>query len=235
MNAGEDEEGMPEGDEIVAAEYVLGVLSADERAEAARRAETEQAFNRLVDWWEARLGPLASAYPAVEPPAAVREALQRRLFERGGVKARPGFAAGLAFWRGLALAALAAFAIAVAIPLLNPPSAPAPLVAALGAKGSDVHYVAVYDPRRGDVGLSHVSGERGAQKDFELWMIEGKDAPKSLGVVPVGSSVRVAVPPAMRARISQGIVFAISLEPAGGSPTGAPTGPVVAAGDLKSI
>ena len=36
-------------------------------------------------------------------------------------------------------------------------------------------------------------------------------------------------------KIAAGSVFAISLEPEGGSPTGAPTGPVVAAGGLATI
>jgi anti-sigma-K factor RskA len=41
--------------------------------------------------------------------------------------------------------------------------------------------------------------------------------------------------PALQQKLAQGAVLAISVEPAGGSPTGQPTGPVVATGDLKSI
>ncbi|WP_287200988.1 anti-sigma factor, partial [Mesorhizobium sp.] len=36
-------------------------------------------------------------------------------------------------------------------------------------------------------------------------------------------------------KLAQGAVLAVSVEPAGGSPTGQPTGPVVAAGDLKNV
>jgi anti-sigma-K factor RskA len=54
-------------------------------------------------------------------------------------------------------------------------------------------------------------------------------------VIPAGASVHLAVDDALRRHIASGAVFAISLEPAGGSPTGQPTGPVVAAGDLKTI
>ena len=56
-----------------------------------------------------------------------------------------------------------------------------------------------------------------------------------LGVIPQGASVRMPVTEVLRAKIASGAVFAISVEPAGGSTTGAPTGPVVAAGDLKAI
>src|SRR5690606_26263636 len=103
------------------------------------------------------------------------------------------------------------------------------------ADGSDVKYLAVYDAAQHTIDLSHVAGERAADKDFELWMIEGKNPPVSMGVIPAGSVAHVSVPPAAREKLAQGAVLAVSLEPAGGSPTGQPTGPVVAAGDLKNI
>jgi len=134
-------------------------------------------------------------------------------------------------------AAIAALAIHVALPYVSPP-APQPqtrLVASLASDDSDVKYLAVYDAGRREVGLSLVSGERAAGKDFELWMIEGKNAPVSMGVIPAGRTARMAVTPAVQRKLAQGAVLAVSLEPSGGSPTGQPTGPVVAAGDLKGI
>ena len=98
-----------------------------------------------------------------------------------------------------------------------------------------MRYLVLYDAARGDVALSHVSGERGQDHDFELWMIEGGNAPVSMGVVPVGATAHVAATPEEQKKLDKGAVLAISLEPKGGSPTGQPTGPVVAAGDLKSI
>ncbi|SFP83214.1 Anti-sigma-K factor RskA [Mesorhizobium sp. NFR06] len=228
------------GDDLLAAEYVLGVLAADERQIASRRIDADTAFARLVDAWEVNFAPMAVAYAAVEPPASVKAAIDRRLFAssaststaRGG-----GLWVSLAFWRGLAAAAIAALAVYVALPYVNPP-APQPetrLVASLGADNSNVKYLAVYDAARHEVGLSLVSGDHGAGKDFELWMIEGKNAPVSMGVIPAGQTARMAVTPALQGKLAQGAVLAVSLEPAGGSPTGQPTGPVVAAGDLKGI
>jgi anti-sigma-K factor RskA len=232
-------------DDIVAAEYVLGVLPADERRQVARRIEAEPAFARLVERWEADLSPIAAGYPEVEAPAGVKAALDRRLFLDASASTRPasaaapgqGFWSSLAFWRGLAAAALAALALFVALPLINPPT-PTPdlrLVASLAPQESDVHYFVVYDARTRDIGLSHVTGARAEGRDFELWVIEGQQPPASLGVIPAGSNVHLAVSDAVRDKIESGAVFAISLEPAGGSPTGQPTGPVVAAGDLKTI
>ncbi len=98
-----------------------------------------------------------------------------------------------------------------------------------------MRYLALYDPERGAVGLSHVSGERASGRDFELWMIEGNNPPVSMGVIPAGPTAHIEIAPEAREKLGLGAVLAVSLEPAGGSPTGQPTGPVVAAGDLKNI
>ncbi|WP_217576510.1 anti-sigma factor [Mesorhizobium sp. GbtcB19] len=228
------------GDDLLAAEYVLGVLPADERQIASRRIDTETAFARLVDAWEVHFAPIAAAYAAVEPQASVKVAIDRRLFaSTASTSPAPGASlwTNLAFWRGLAAAAIAALAVYVALPFVNPPvtQPQTRLVASLAADNSPVKYLAVYDAARHEVGLSLVSGERGAGKDFELWMIEGKNAPVSMGVIPAGQTARMAVTPAVQQKLAQGAVLAVSLEPSGGSPTGQPTGPVVAAGDLKGI
>lgn len=241
MNEAEQQGQEPGGDEMVAAEYVLGVLPAAERAEAAARLEREPAFARLVDAWEERLSPLASSYPEVAPPAALKASIDRRLFEAASptmqdAADRTGLWSSLALWRGLFAAAVAALLLVAVLPYLAPPpAAPRSMVASLAAEGSDVHYLVVYDAAQGDVGLSHVSGERAKGHDFELWMIEGSNPPVSMGVIPVGSTAHIALAEAARERLAKGAVLAVSLEPAGGSPTGQPTGPVVASGDLKSI
>lgn len=226
------------GDDILAAEYVVGVLPAEERREAAARIERDQGFARLVDIWEVRLSSLGASYPEVAAPAAVKTAIDRRLFAAPApAPARASLWSSLAFWRGLAAAA-AAVAVAIALAyFVAPPSDQSPqrYVASLAPQQSDVHYFVVYDARTQDIGLSHVTGARPEGRDFELWVMEqGKD-PVSLGVIPVGQSVHLAVAQAFRERIAAGAVFAISLEPPGGSPTGQPTGPVVASGDLHNV
>lgn len=228
------------GDDAVAAEYVLGALGADERAAVARRIAADAAFAQLVDRWEVTLAPMADSYAPVEAPAGVKQALDRRLFATASAPAaeRAGLWSSLAFWRWLTVAAFAALALYAAVPLLAPPPPVAPperLVASLAPQQSDVHYFVVYDAAAKDIGLSHVTGERAADRDFELWVIEGDQPPKSVGVIPTGSTAHLAVTQDLEEKIASGAVFAISVEPKGGSPTGAPTGPVVAAGDLREI
>lgn len=234
-----DDNGPERDDDMIAAEYVLGVLRAEERRTAARRIEAEPDFARLVDQWEVRLSPMADAYAEAEPPASVKTAIDRRLFAGGDRVQTSGSSwwSSLALWRGLAIASLAALALYVAVPYLAP-QAGVPqnrLVASLAAEGSDVRYLALYDPETGNVALSHVSGERASGRDFELWMIEGNNPPVSMGVIPAGATTHIEIAPEAREKLGSGAVLAVSLEPAGGSPTGQPTGPVVAAGDLKNI
>ena len=240
MTPADEHEREPGGEDLLAAEYVLGVLSADERQAVVRRIESDPNFARLAERWEARLDPLASDYAEAAPPPSVKDALDRMLFPGTAQSApvKPGPWQSLVFWRGLAAAALVALVLLVAVPLVRPPVGDAPtvrFVASLAADGSDVSYLALYDAAHGRVGLSHLSGDREPGQDFELWIIEGGDPPLSLGVIPVGQTVQLVLTQDAREKFAQGAVFAISLEPAGGSPTGQPTGPVVAAGEIRKI
>jgi anti-sigma-K factor RskA len=244
MSFQDDHGPMEESDDILAAEYVVGALSAKERLEAAARVESDPAFARLVESWEARLSPLADGYPEIEPPAAAKEAIDRVLFGRGAAAdsstsaAHGGIWQSLNFWRGFAAASLALLLIAVAVPFFR--QAPqtqegTQFVASIAPKDSEVSYLAYYDPATENLSLSHVSGERGTGRDFELWAIEGQAKPISLGVIGAGKTIRVKVAPEIGGKLAKGGMLAISLEPAGGSPTGQPTGPVVAVGKLSRI
>jgi anti-sigma-K factor RskA len=66
-----------------------------------------------------------------------------------------------------------------------------------------------------------------AGKTHELWALPEGGAPVSLGVLPHTGERRVILTAAQRAALSNSKQIAVSLEPDGGSPTGAPTGPVL--------
>jgi len=57
-----------DGGNLVAAEYVLGVLGAEERREVERRLAQDPALATEVAFWEERLGGLADAVAPVAPP-----------------------------------------------------------------------------------------------------------------------------------------------------------------------
>lgn len=221
------------GDDLVAAEFVLGALPAAQQAALARRAETDPAFARLVAEWEDRLSPLSEGFAPADLPPAVKRALDLRLF--GTAPARPGLWSSLALWRGLAGVAMAGFLLAVTLPALRPAAPADHLAASLTAEGSSVTYLVLYDTASGSVSLAHLTGDPVAGRDFQLWVARGTEAPVSLGVIPAGVSTQVDIPDPIRALMTTAAHMAISLEPPGGSPTGQPTGPVLAVGDLLDI
>ncbi|WP_295044901.1 anti-sigma factor [uncultured Paracoccus sp.] len=222
------------GDDVLAAEFVLGGLPADQQAGLARRAERDPGFARLVAEWEERLAPMAEGFIPADLPPAVKRALDLRLF--GQAPVRRGIWSSLGFWRGLAGVATAAILLAVILPDLQPASPGDRLAASLTAEGSGVTYLVLYDSATGSVSLAHMSGDPVEGRDFQLWIARGAEAPVSLGVIPAGVSTRVPVTnDQIRALMTTAAHMAISLEPPGGSPTGQPTGPVLAVGDLLDI
>ena len=67
----------------------------------------------------------------------------------------------------------------------------------------------------------------------ELWLLPSDGAaPISLGVLDPQGDTRRPLPADVAARLTPGAGLAVSLEPAGGSPTGAPTGPITYRGQL---
>jgi len=65
-----------------------------------------------------------------------------------------------------------------------------------------------------------------------LWMLPGGDQkPVSLGLITTHETQVVKIPEALAAKLDSAHGLAMSVEPAGGSPTGLPTGPVLCAGE----
>ena len=63
---------------------------------------------------------------------------------------------------------------------------------------------------------------------MELWLIPADGVPRSIGVIPVAERTAMVLSPQILAALAAGTTLAISDEPAGGSPTGQPTGAVLA-------
>jgi anti-sigma-K factor RskA len=234
------EDTMPEGgDDLVAAEYVLGVLSGAERDAAAERLRNERGFARLVDQWTIRLSPLDDSYEDVAPPASIKKALDGRLFTSAAQSSAPGFWQSLNLWRALAFGALAVAAIAIAPRLRQPDPQVAqlpPLVAPMQATDSgEVRFVALYQPGSDEIRISRVKAEKGAGKDYELWLVDDGAKPVSMGVIPDQGEVRLKVKPELVKLIDSGDAFAVSIEQTGGSPTGEALGPIIAVGATKEI
>ncbi|HEY6895185.1 MAG TPA: anti-sigma factor [Rhodanobacteraceae bacterium] len=218
------------------AEYVLGVLDPAQRSEVEMRIARDRAFAREVAVWQLHLAPLADEIESVEPPRYVFTRLQAALFERK----RRGWLADVVIWRWLSAGAgaVAAAALAFAFVASRQPPAPtvvAPMVAAINLDDGKPAFLATIDLARGTMLVLPVSAVIPAPKVAELWLIPPGDKPHSLGVVDVAHPVSVTIPPALRSAVTLKAAMAISVEPPGGSPTGQPTGPVIAKGGISSI
>lgn len=228
-------------DELLAMDVALGALGRDERRSAELRQRSDPAFRALVEEWAGRLAPLNVATADEAPPATVWQAISAEIIPArppARARARAGWWHNLVLWRGMAFAGTAAAAIALAQIGGPPPAANTPprmLVAALaGADGTPL-LSAAYDPLRGSVVLTPATHRDDQGKSAELWVIEGKNPPRSLGVIDIAGPNAHALPAQRLSGLQPGATLAISIEPFGGSPTGQPTGPVVATGALRAI
>ncbi len=220
----------------LAAEYVLGVLDAEQRARCRQLIASDADFAARVATWEDRLSPLNAAYADVTPPANTLGAVESRLF---GNPAPAGIWNSLRLWRTGAIAALLAVVVLAGMNAglfgPAPTGQDARMIATLQADGSNIQFAALYEADGGAIRISAVAGAPDEGRDFELWFIESGNAPVSLGLLNRAGATSIEVPVGQRIRITDGTIFAVSHEPLGGSTTGAPTGPVVAAGAIHKI
>ncbi len=221
-------------DEIdaLAGEYVLGTLDADERRAAEARLAADHAFGAAVAGWETRLQPLADALPAIEPPDGIFDRILSRIDGVGSVVAGNvvELRRALQRWRltsAITAAAATLLAGVVLLDLTAPPVRQSEFVAVLTSEGAAPKFVASVNVETGMISVRRVLGEASpTDKSYELWAIEPGLAPKSMGLVEQASLSRPMDHP------MEDLTLAISLEPKGGSTTGAPTGPVMFSGTL---
>jgi anti-sigma-K factor RskA len=231
--------GRPRLADRLAAEYVLGTL----RGPARRRFETllgaHPALRAAVRDWQARLEPMAESVAPVAPSPGVWSGIERTLFtareSRPPTAEPPVWWRRLGWWQGAAGVATAA-AITLGVLVGQPPPAQPPIAIVMNAS-SDAGglQAASFVASVAADGRSLVLKPLGAVplaagRALELWAVPGAGAPRSLGLVSPDAATTV-----LRARLLDGTAaFAVSVEPAGGSPTGAPTGPIVSVGKLQS-
>ena len=221
----------PEDLETLAAEHALGVLDSPEREAAQRRELTDPAFATAVDDWRARLARLLDALAPVAPPEGIWPRILRQLGETANV-VEMRLRRSLAIWRGVAgVAACIAAALAVVVVMPRPEKSAPVMTSKLDSSATGaVVFVALMDPAHHRVILQPVSIAATPGRSPELWLISnGK--PIALGVATFDKPVQLR----LSEKPTGTEVLAVSIEPVGGSPTGAPTGPVVATGKLRPL
>jgi anti-sigma-K factor RskA len=245
---------MTDADDIdgLAAEYVLGSLSLEERRDVDARRRNDRALDEAVAAWVRRLDPLGDLIPGVQPPAHLFEAIAMRLW--GQPVDVSLLQRTIRRWRRVAIAAsaLAAVLAVVAVPVLrNPSASPTALIAVLqksaaghtADENADVKgppaFVVTIDMQAKAISVTPVAAHPVAKRSFALWLERPTAAPVPLGVVAPSAPTTVPWPTAEKGVHYQPAALLdanllISLEPEGGV-AATPTGPVLFEGKLSPI
>ncbi|MET0496683.1 MAG: anti-sigma factor [Steroidobacteraceae bacterium] len=227
----------PELLDRLAAEYVVGTL----RAGARRRFESMLAghipLRRAVQRWEQRLFELSMQIPPVQPPREVWTSIEARIAPSQAPQSSKANSS-LRTWQAIA-ASVAALAVILGTLLVTREPEVRVQVKVEKQAVESAHTAIVADataplwilnayPQASEL---HVQSLRPAalaeNQSFELWLLPDSGAPPiSMGLLPRTGTVVLPISAGQLRALNEASKIAISIEPAGGSPTGAPTGPI---------
>ncbi len=224
----------------LAAEFALGVLEGEDAEAAEQLMRDEPVFQSAVWRWRERLASLTDRLEPVTPGDEVwrriEDALPRPDAPPRATDDLAKIRRKLGFWRGWALAATAvatAIAIFVGVGELGPRPGAQRFVAVLDQpEAGGAGWIATVDLSTNEITLVSLAPTPGAEgRSQELWFISAEGGPpRSLGLLDQSRTLDAP----REVRLQNG-VFAVSLEPEGGSPTGQPTGPVIYQGTLRPL
>ncbi|HEU4778395.1 MAG TPA: anti-sigma factor [Steroidobacteraceae bacterium] len=220
----------------LAAEYVLGTLRGRTRRRFERWFVSPQ-VGALVNAWEERLAGLEPRLEPVTPPATVWHGIESRLELRKGYR-QPAL-------RWLAVAASLAFFVTAGVFLTRPGTEVPPVVQQLAstqrsflqADPQTIYWRVEILGDNQELALHvDVVHDLPSGKAHELWALpEDGGSPVSLGLMPHTGDHHRVLTAAQRSALGGSKQIAVSLEPEGGSPTGAPTGPVLLVAPLAPV
>jgi anti-sigma-K factor RskA len=272
----------------LAAEYALGTLDADERAQVETMMAVDTEFTAIVRDWEHRLGALNQMVGSVEPRPIVWENIKAAIGHSAGqqaplalpeapVAAAPPPAAdarpvaadnsnviqltgrvrrlrGIAsIASALAAALVAMLAVQVYRPELlpealrpkpriqtvevktpaPPPVSSAQYVALLQRDGGSPAFILTVDAATKNFTVRKVGADPEPGKSFELWLNSDRlPQPRSLGVIGGSDFTARPVLADFDASTINTATYAVTVEQAGGSPSGQPTSAPIYTGKL---
>lgn len=231
--------------DMLAAEFVLGTLEADERAQVARRREHDPELDALILDWEARLAPLGDEVRPIVPDPRLLARIERRIeaveapstsqpsaTDTGQTSAQiASLHKRLRIWQwstGLASAAALALAILLLSPIGQSPQEP-PFVAVFQQNDQQPAFMLSVDLNRRQLHVLPVSAEPLPGRSYQLWIKEDSlgPNPRSVGVLNDDLTLDAAALRDYDPDLLKQATFGISIEPPGGSPTGQPTSPAI--------
>jgi anti-sigma-K factor RskA len=218
----------------LAGEYVLGTLDASERASVAARRLREPDLDAAIRDWERRLAPLDAETMPVAPPADLLGRIERRIGRGSGDGAIELAAVRrqLSRWRGIGIfasATAASLLIAIGVREIAWQKTPQTYVAVFARDDVLPAFYMTFDLDRREMTIRPVDARRQPGKTYQLWIASEQlgPAPQSLGLMDEALAPTTKVLSQYDHGLLQRATFGVSLEPAGGSPTGRPTSPAL--------
>ncbi len=230
----------PELRQALAAEYVLGTLHGRARQRFERLAEQDARLRQIISSWEQKLGSLSEGVVPVDVPEHVWKIIHKRLGFSDTEQPNSGFFGAiwnsLMLWRSLTTVVTLALMFAVYLNLFAPKLVVNQYISVLQTEQQQASWLIKSDLQNKRM-VVHIVNEQTIPigKAFELWMIKEGDKPISLGLISPEQQQSLPLSDDLLERIKQANVMAVSIEPAGGSPTGQPTGPVPYTGVVTKI
>lgn len=231
----------------LAAEYVLGSLSLAERKEVEVRRKTDVALSEAVAAWERRLAPLNDLVPDIQPPPNLFAGLLALISRVPGRPARSAEVITLhrsaRRWRGVAVGTsllAACLALVVGWFLYLQSAAPTTLVAELYRAAANTTadeitkpaFVVTVDLKGCNVSVRPVTARPRPGQMYQLWVVRQGATPSSLGLIARSEVTTLPCSQAYPPGALMNAMLAVSVEPEGGSTTGAPTSSFTFVGKL---
>ncbi len=227
----------------VAGEYVLGVLNDAERDAIEARLATDSALRAAINDVREQLLELDLTAAPVPASTALWEGIERALSApeirlttvvpiKPAVQRSPARAG---FWQGAAMASLAA-SLLVAVAVGSQwqrltEKQPTVIVVLLDAQSKPGAIIEAFaDDTVRVVPLENFNVPAG--RVIQLWTLpDAQTGPVSIGLLPKLKDLKLTGPSLPKPKADQ--LYEFTLEPAGGSPTGKPTGPILVKGFAK--
>ncbi len=244
----------------LAAEYALGTLRGLARARFERLLRGDATLREEVTFWHERFSEFATRLKPIAPRAVVWTALEQTiargkavdaskvvpLASRRSAAAPPAQKRALVWQVWAAAATVAAVALgvglqreqsqseALTVALQEAQNKPMPYLAVIQPEGGDARWAITLHPDQNLLRVVLTGAKMPVDvrlRSLELWLLDSKGKPHSLGLLPVsGSAARdMPMPKMPSAEFGATLTLAVSVEPRGGSPTGQPTGKVLGA------
>lgn len=227
--------------DMLAAEFVLGTLDAEEQASLASRRPHDPELDELIRYWEDLLAPMNLEVRPVEPRPDVLTRIESQLDElTAAPESTPAsdpvmegnliaLRRRLRRWQWSTAVSAVAALILVAVLVGHPQPEFHSHIAVFQQNDEQPAFLLSVDLATRELTLKPVTAQPLEDRSYQLWIKAEPlgDQPRSVSVLNDDLTVSADALKDYDPQLLEQATFGISVEPRGGSPTGLPTGPAI--------